>query len=304
MEANACSAMTTILEAPELAEMILMQLPFPSILNAQRLSKYFYGLINGSPRLQRQLFIRPKQDHKVWLLGRAGRSILREAVRPFPGLFEDYGVDAQLLEVVTAGSEAAQSHGRPVARPVQLNPHLSSSLRSLRKHGVGREHTTDDDVLFPRLQHYVHTGASIAQIRKREAAEATEAFGRKLHLWCMYQDIQRSASDSEPFAEDWQTEDCPEPWARMLLTQPPAREVVLEVEGLSDARLVHYVEPKRFVKTIRVPEGVRFGHLVTALTDEERDAVRTFEVVNTVLFLQGVIDDPAEQSELEKLKKS
>ncbi|KAK5705544.1 hypothetical protein LTR97_002663 [Elasticomyces elasticus] len=52
----------TLASTPELVEMILLQLPLPNVLLAQRVDRTWYAIIKESPQLQRALFFRPRRD--------------------------------------------------------------------------------------------------------------------------------------------------------------------------------------------------------------------------------------------------
>ena len=56
------SAGSQLAETPELAEMILLHLPLPSIIQAQRVNRAWCQIIRDSPKLQRALFLRPCRD--------------------------------------------------------------------------------------------------------------------------------------------------------------------------------------------------------------------------------------------------
>ncbi|KAK5732255.1 hypothetical protein LTR17_010701 [Elasticomyces elasticus] len=53
---------STLASTPELVEMILLRLPLPDILLAQRVDRTWCAIIRESPQLQRALFFRPRRD--------------------------------------------------------------------------------------------------------------------------------------------------------------------------------------------------------------------------------------------------
>ncbi|KAH7401798.1 hypothetical protein DE146DRAFT_735122 [Phaeosphaeria sp. MPI-PUGE-AT-0046c] len=136
------SAVSRVFSTPELRELILLQLPLPSLLLSRRISPHFNTLITTSPILQHALFLRsnPTPSSKNWTVN----PLLRKHFLPFfaapDGRFSsrDYSLLTLLDWTTHPASRAAFLRKEASWRRMALISHSPSTLKIKRwVHGQG-----------------------------------------------------------------------------------------------------------------------------------------------------------------------
>ncbi|KAK5119520.1 hypothetical protein LTR85_007620 [Meristemomyces frigidus] len=159
------TASARLASTPELVEMILLQLPLVDILLAQRVSRIWHNVIQGSAKLQRALFFKPATDKGLFSIGFANLT-LDCTDRKFcdkerkGGLFGRGNLDS-ISRWVYDGNDRSD-HRRPALNPflVQAYPELCiDKIRSPSYYGSGDDEpnpaapplskTSLDDVSVP-----------------------------------------------------------------------------------------------------------------------------------------------------------
>ena len=309
-------AAKAVLASPELIELILTHLPPADILTALQVSKHFRTMTQGTLEPMRKLFLKGELDNDVWLLDEDNLFLafadytLGDAPE-HPHLHRHFGVNARFLASVPATSRAAKRHQGPIARVVQLNPWLLSPHRHedvLWKSAGLRPQpskTTRDSCQSLGLNSFMHDAPTDCPFSglQREGLDRMIRKRRKADLSGVLENLPWPYSAFGGDAEAFETGKGGTVWADMLLTQPPVRAVTMQVIAHSDDAAISQNVGKPFVKVIAVDGGVRLGHLMAALTVDEKAVIADAQRVETLLFLHDVVEDPVQRASAREAEK-
>lgn len=131
IEAVSMSSMVRVLQTTELLEAVLNQLSFADLFIAQRVSKTWLQLIEGSLPLQRKLFFQPDfcAPRSTMTVRDSGYGLV--CGLDFGSIFETYEIQVPKAHLLLQNTTIIQLHQDPPRKHVLQNAHYGSYRDSL-----------------------------------------------------------------------------------------------------------------------------------------------------------------------------